>query len=253
MRSSTPTVVVVLATYNERENVERLLPDLLTMSLLVDVVIVDDASPDGTGDFVANLAGQHPGRVVLIRRSGKLGYGSAFVAGFKAALDRKRDVIVSMDADYSHDPRSIAALVDGLADTDVAIGSRYVDGIRILNWSMGRLLLSAGANRYINLLLRYGIDDCTSGFRAYRARVLASVDLDRAGARGYAFLVELLEAVHRAEFRVREVPITYTERQKGRSKMSRGVISEALVRPWVLLLKRLLPGQRTSPPRTSRR
>jgi len=232
-------VAVVLATYNERENIETLLPELLALPVRPTVVIVDDASPDGTADVVRAVAEQHPGRVHLVERSGKLGYGSAFVAGFRRAMETGADIIASMDADYSHDPQSIPALVRRLERCDMAIGSRYVGGIRILNWSMQRLLLSAGANRYINTVLRFGLSDCTSGFRAYRAEVLRSIDLDRAGSRGYAFLVEILELVFRKGYRVEEEPIVYTERQKGRSKMSRGVIVEAFGRPWRLLLGRL--------------
>ncbi|MCX7015083.1 MAG: polyprenol monophosphomannose synthase [Candidatus Sumerlaeota bacterium] len=237
--SSSPKVVVIVATYNERENVQRLLPLLLQSPMRPGVIIVDDNSPDGTGAVVRLAAESAPGRVDLIERSGKLGYGSAFVEGFRRALECGADIIVTMDADFSHDPQAIPSLVAALGQYDLAIGSRYVGGIRILNWGMNRLLLSTAANRYINAILRFGLTDCTSGFRAYRSAVLRSIELGRASARGYAFLVEILEMAYRKQFRITEVPIVYTERETGRSKMSRGVILEAVFRPWQLLLRRL--------------
>jgi dolichol-phosphate mannosyltransferase len=161
------------------------------------------------------------------------------VAGFRKVLDEDFDVVVTMDADFSHDPAAVPELIASLDKADLAIGSRYVGGIRILNWSMSRLLLSSCANLYVNTILRYHISDCTSGFRAYRAEILRSIDLDRASSRGYSFLIELLELVVRARFRVHEVPIVYTERRVGKSKMSRGVIAESVIRPWFLLARRL--------------
>ncbi|MFQ5416656.1 MAG: polyprenol monophosphomannose synthase [Myxococcota bacterium] len=237
---NTPRVAVIVATYNERSNIEQLIPALMTSDVTPNVLIVDDRSPDGTGEAVRKCMARFPGRVALVEREGKLGYGSAIIAGFKKVLSDDFDVIVTMDADFSHDPRAVASLVESLADADLCIGSRYVNGIRILNWSMSRLLLSAGANLYVNTILRYGITDCTSGFRAYRSDVLRGVDLDRASARGYAFLVELLELVIARGGRVAEAPIVYTERRVGKSKMSRKVIVESVVRPWILLLRRLL-------------
>jgi dolichol-phosphate mannosyltransferase len=237
--ASEPKVAIVVATYNERENMERLVPILLALPIGASVIVVDDGSPDGTGAAVRKAGENCPGRVDLIERGGKLGYGSAFVQGFRRALENGSDKIVSMDADFSHDPQSIPGMIEKLTDHDMAIGSRYVGGIRILNWSMSRLLLSCGANRYINTILRFGLTDCTSGFRAYRADVLRAIDLERAGSRGYAFLVEILEMATRKRFSVAEFPIVYTERQAGRSKMSRGVILEAVFRPWQLLLRRM--------------
>lgn len=233
-------VTIVLATYNERDNVEPLLEQLMALPLAAGVVLVNDRSPDGTADLVRAAQARHPGRVELIERAGKLGYGSAFIDGLRRALEMGADVVVTMDADFSHDPRSVPALVEGLKQHDVMIGSRYVGGIRILNWSLRRLLLSKGANFYINGILRFGVADCTSGFRAYRAAVLRAIDTGRATARGYAFLVELLEMVYRMQFSIGEAPIVYTERKQGRSKMSRGVILEAVARPWVLLARRVL-------------
>jgi len=232
-------VAVVIATYNERSNIERLIADLMGTSVSPHVVVVDDSSPDGTGQAVRMCMERFPGRVSLIERSGKLGYGSAVVTGFRKVLDEDFDVVVTMDADFSHDPTAVPELVAPLDEADLAIGSRYIGGIRILNWSMSRLLLSSCANLYVNAILRYRISDCTSGFRAYRAEVLRSIDLARASSRGYSFLVELLELVLRGGFSAHEVPIVYTERQEGKSKMSRGVIAESVIRPWFLLARRL--------------
>jgi dolichol-phosphate mannosyltransferase len=229
---------VVIATYDERANVEQLLPALLALPERVQVLVVDDASPDGTGEAVEAVAAAHPGRVELLRRAGKLGYGSAFVEGFARALEGGADIVVSMDADFSHAPGSVPELIRALREADVAIGSRYIDGIRILNWSLARLLLSVAANRYVNTLLRLGSSDCTSGFRAYRAEVLRRIGFASAGSNGYAFLVELLDRVVRAGFRVVEVPIVYEDRQHGESKMNRRVMFEAAWKPWALLLGR---------------
>jgi dolichol-phosphate mannosyltransferase len=232
-------VAVIVATYNERSNIERLIADLMDTSVSPHVVIVDDSSPDGTGESVRTCMERFPGRISLVERSEKLGYGSAVVTGFQKVLDEDFDVAVTLDADFSHDPGAVPDLVAALDQADVAIGSRYIGGIRILNWSMSRLLLSSCANLYVNTLLRFHISDCTSGFRAYRAEVLRSIDLARASSRGYSFLVELLELVLRAGFIVHEVPIVYTERRAGESKMSRGVIAESVIRPWFLLARRL--------------
>ena len=232
-------VAVVIATYNERANVEQLIPALMESTAEPHVVIVDDNSPDGTGDAVRKAIEHHPDRVKLVARSGKMGYGSAILAGFNSVLADDYGVVVTMDADFSHDPAAVASLVAGLENADLAIGSRYVGGIRILNWSLGRMLLSSGANLYVNAILRYGVTDCTSGFRAYRAEVLRNIDVERASSRGYSFLVELLELVVRNGYRVTEVPVVYTERRAGRSKMSRGVIAESAIRPWLLLARRL--------------
>ena len=194
LENSTP-IAVVIATYNERSNIERLIPELMSTTPSLHVVIVDDNSPDGTGQAVREGMELNPGRISLVERNAKAGYGSAVVAGFRKIIEGNFDIVVTMDADFSHDPASIPDMVMQLDKADLVIGSRYVGGIRILNWSLGRLLLSAGANFYVNMILRYHISDCTSGFRAYRTEVLRSVDLGRASSRGYSFLIELLELV----------------------------------------------------------
>jgi dolichol-phosphate mannosyltransferase len=230
---------VVLATYNECENVRRLIPELLDRDPGIRVIVVDDASPDGTGSAVEEAGASFPGRVRLVSRAAKLGYGSAFVEGFGAALEGEPDVVVSMDADFSHDPAALPSLLSALDGHDVVIGSRYLEGVRILNWSLGRMLLSRAANAYVKLLLPSPITDRTSGYRAYRSEVLRSIDFGAARSNGYAFLVEVLELVIAGGFRVAEVPIVYEDRQRGRSKMDGRVIVEAAWRPWLLLRRRL--------------
>ena len=230
---------VVVATYNECENVRRLLPELLRLDDHLAVVVVDDASPDGTGAAVEKAAAGFPGRIQLVGRPAKLGYGSAFVAGFQTALRGNPDVVVSMDADFSHDPRALPGLLAGLETHDVVIGSRYLEGVRILNWSLWRLMVSRAANVYVRLLLPSRITDRTSGYRAYRSEVLRSIDVEGAGSDGYAFLVELLEMVMAGGFSIGEVPIVYEDRQLGRSKMNYRVVIESAWRPWLLLLRRM--------------
>jgi glycosyltransferase involved in cell wall biosynthesis len=245
-------VTIVLATYNERENVGLLLPRLLDLDLNPRVIVVDDTSPDGTGDVVREIGTRHPGRVVLLSRASKEGYGSAMIAGLSKAIEQPSGVVVTLDADLSHDPSDIPNLIAALEDADVAIGSRYRNGVRVINWGPKRLLLSLGANRYVRLVLGLPVEDCTSGFRAYRAEALASLDLGRIRTRGYAFLVELLEMTTRLGYLATEVPIVYTERTAGRSKMSRAVILEAVFRPWTLRLGRLFrnPARRLGDGRT---
>ncbi len=231
--------VCVIATYNERTNVEQLLPQILRADERLRVLVVDDASADGTATAVERVGEKWPGRVDLIRRPAKMGYGSAFVDGFRHALTWDVDCLLSMDADFSHDPASLPAMLEALTTHDVVVGSRYAGGVRVLNWNLGRLLLSVGANRYVSLLLRLGVVDSTSGFRGYRRSVLESVELETIASNGYAFLVEVLESVRLHGFSVVEVPIVYEDRQHGKSKMDRRVILESAVKPWQLLLRRL--------------
>ena len=230
---------VVVATYNECENVRRLLPELLRLDDHLAVVVVDDASPDGTGAAVEKAAAGFPGRIQLVGRPAKLGYGSAFVAGFRTALQGDPDAVVSMDADFSHDPRALPGLLAGLETHDVVIGSRYLEGVRILNWSLWRLMVSRAANVYVRLLLPSRITDRTSGYRAYRSEVLRSIDFEGISSTGYSFLVELLEMVISGGFSIGEVPIVYEDRQLGRSKMNYRVVIESAWRPWLLLLRRM--------------
>jgi len=228
--------LTLIVTYNEAENISRLIPAILERLPESSVLVVDDNSPDGTARAVRSLGERDP-RVSVICRTNQRGYGSAMIAGMSHALERGFDAILTLDADFSHDPADLPRLLAALGDADVVVGSRYAGGVRVLNWEVRRLLLSLGANAYVRFLSGLACVDCTSGLRGYRARVLQQLKLSTIRTIGYAFLPELLFSL--GDVRVAEVPICYTERRLGESKMSRRVIAEAIVRPWVLFARRL--------------
>jgi dolichol-phosphate mannosyltransferase len=232
--------LTLIVTYNEADNISKLVPEILKHVPSSSVLVVDDNSPDGTANAVRAIA-EHDPRVSVICRTTERGYGSAMIAGMQHAIANGYEAILTLDADFSHDPADLPRLLQRLDDVDVAIGSRYAGGVRVLNWEVRRLLLSLGANAYVRMLSGLACVDCTSGFRGYRASVLGRGRLSGIRTTGYAFLPELLFNLEGAT--VAEVPICYTERRLGESKMSKGVIAEALVRPWGLLLRRL--GRRT--------
>jgi len=240
--------VVVVAAYNEAANLERLVPALLGLPGAPMVVIVDDNSPDGTPALLERLAAAEP-RLVPLVRPGKQGYGTAVLAGFHRALELGADAVATLDADFSHDPADVPRLFAALAEADVAVGSRYVGGIRIINWHISRLFLSLFANRYVKTILGLRLEDATSGFRAYRRAALEVLEGETIRSQGYSFLVEVLYRLHRRGLRLVEVPIIYSERREGQSKMSRKVILEAMVRPWLLRFGGLRGGRRAAPPR----
>ena len=229
-------ILILVVTYNEAANIARLIPAIRRHLPDASILVVDDNSPDGTGGVV-RLAQATDDRVKLINRTDKRGYGSAAITGMQQAIRDGFDMIATLDADFSHDPADLPRLIDVLSRADVAIGSRYVGGIRVLNWEVRRLLLSLGANRYVRVLSGLKCTDCTSGFRAYRVAALKKVSFDGISSRGYAFLPELLFAL--GPVRIEEVPICYTERRVGQSKMGKKVIIEAILRTWVLLFRRL--------------
>ena len=219
--------LVVVPTYNEALNNERLLVEILGQGPQFDVLVVDDGSPDGTGDLVAAMAALTP-RVQLIRRAGKLGLGSAYVAGFREGLRQGYRYLCEMDADFSHQPRYLPVLL-AVAEraADVALGSRNVPGGRVENWSWVRKLISKGGSLYARTLLGMPVRDCTGGFKCFRAGVLAQIDLDSIGSNGYAFQVEMNYRCHQAGFRLHELPITFPDRVAGQSKMSQKIVWEA--------------------------
>jgi dolichol-phosphate mannosyltransferase len=230
---SRPALVIV-PTYNEKANLPPLISGILAHDG-VRVLVVDDQSPDGTGAIADDLARQHPGRVLVLHRTGRRGFGRSYVDGMKRALEEPVDVVCQMDADLSHDPRQLSDLIAGTATADLVIGSRYIPGGAIRNWPMRRRVLSRFANRYVRLVTRLNARDCTSGYRAWRRDALRLLPLDSIRSDGYAFLVETLFVAARRGARIGEVPITFVERREGASKMSRAVIMESAFTPWRLV------------------
>jgi dolichol-phosphate mannosyltransferase len=229
-----PRALVIVPTYNERENLPGLVAGLL-LHPNVGVMVVDDQSPDGTGQVADDLVRAHPHRVQVMHRTGRRGLGRSYVDGITQAIQQPVDVICQMDADFSHDPARLPDLIGATCDADLVIGSRYVPGGAIVNWPKRRRLLSRFANLYVRLITRMAANDCTSGYRCWRRETLASLPLERFVSDGYAFLVEMLFAASIRGARIAEVPITYVERRLGQSKMSRAVILESAITPWRLV------------------
>ncbi len=231
--------LIIIPTYNELENIRRLLPELMALDPDIRVLVVDDNSPDGTGKLADELAAGNE-RISVLHRPGKLGLGSAYVAGFRYAVRQDVDCVFEMDADFSHDPAMIPRFLEEIASCDVVIGSRYVSGINVVNWPMSRLLLSYFANIYTRLVTGMTIRDATSGYKCFRREVLENIALDDVRSDGYAFQIEMNFRCWRKGYRLREIPIIFVDRRSGTSKLSRGVISEAVWIPWWLRLQRLL-------------
>jgi dolichol-phosphate mannosyltransferase len=228
-----PQVLVVVPTYNERENLPPLVEQLM-LHANVRVLVVDDQSPDGTGAVADGLANTHAGRVDVLHRTGRRGFGLSYIDGLSRAMKEPVDLVCQMDADLSHDPRQLPALVAAAAHADVVIGSRYVPGGTIVNWPLRRRLLSRYANIYIRSVTRLSARDCTSGYRCWRREALAKLPLDQFVSDGYSFLIEMLFLAAGLGFRVAEVPITFVERRMGQSKVSRAVLVESALTPWRL-------------------
>ena len=231
--------LIIIPTYNELENIQRLLPEIMALDEEIHVLVVDDNSPDGTGKQVDEMAAGND-RISVLHRPGKLGLGSAYVAGFKKALQQDVDCIFEMDADFSHDPAMIPRFIEQIADCDVVIGSRYISGINVVNWPMSRLLLSYFANIYTRLITGMTISDTTAGYKCFRREVLESIDLDDVRSDGYAFQIEMNFRCWCKGYRLREIPIVFVDRREGISKLSQGVINEAVWIVWWLRLQRLL-------------
>jgi dolichol-phosphate mannosyltransferase len=227
--------LVVIPTYNEAESVVEVIDRVLAAEPRADVLVVDDGSPDGTAKLALERSEREP-RVHLLERSGKHGLGAAYRAGFGWGLERGYDALVEMDADLSHPPERLPGLLDGLADADLVIGSRYVPGGRTVNWSRSREAISRGGNTYVRLALGVPVHDGTAGYRAYRREVLEELPVEAVRSNGYCFQIEMVHKAWQEGFRVVEVPITFTERASGVSKMSRQIVAEALLRvtQWAL-------------------
>jgi dolichol-phosphate mannosyltransferase len=227
--------IVIVPTYNERENLPRLLPAILAQDPSFYVLVVDDNSPDGTGKLADDLATVEP-RIQVIHRDGKRGLGTAYVAGFKWALDHGFDYVFEMDADFSHDPADLPRLLEAAMRNDASIGSRWVTGGGTQNWSLIRTLVSRGGSMYAKLILGVPVNDLTSGFKCFASEVLRNLDLDDIHSNGYAFQVEVNYRCHRLGYRIAEVPIVFVDRRVGKSKMSPGIVVEAMGVVWKLRL-----------------
>ncbi len=225
--------LVIVPTYNERENIDPLLERLLAQPFGLDVLVVDDGSPDGTAARVESWRERSP-RVHLLRRPGKMGLGSAYRDGFRYALQHGAEYVFEMDADFSHDPDAIGDFLEAAKDADVVLGSRYLHGVTVVNWPLSRLILSVGANVYTRLVTGMPVADATGGYKCFRRRALEGVPLDRVRTEGYGFQIEMSYRCWRRGFRIKEIPIVFVDRRAGISKMNRRIILEAAVLVWKL-------------------
>lgn len=220
--------LIIIPTYNERENIEAMVAKVFSLAGDYSLLVVDDGSPDGTAEIVRGLMQSHPERLFMIEREGKLGLGTAYIAGFRWALERGYEAIFEMDCDFSHDPDDLLRLTAELeAGADVAIGSRYVSGVNVVNWPMRRLLLSFFASRYVKCVTRMPVRDATAGFVGYRAEVLRTIDLNGVRMHGYGFQIEMKYTAWKLGFKIKEVSIIFRDRTAGTSKMSSGILGEA--------------------------
>ncbi len=233
--------VVIIPTYNEIENVERIVKNVFSLQRDFHILIVDDNSPDGTAAEVKKMQSEFPERLFLLEREGKLGLGTAYITGFKWALERSYEFIFEMDADFSHNPNDLIRLYNACAkgSSDVAIGSRYVTGVNVVNWPMSRVLLSWFASRYVRFITGMDIHDTTAGFICYKREVLQRINLDKIKFMGYAFQIEMKFKAYLLKFKIKEVPVIFTDRTRGNSKMSKGIISEAVFGVITMKLKSL--------------
>ena len=226
--------LVIIPTYNERTNIERLIPAVLAQDSSLEVLVVDDASPDGTGALVDAIARTSP-RVHIVHRAGKLGLGTAYIAGFRWALERKYDFVFEMDADFSHNPEILPEFLAKVKDADVVLGSRYQNGhVNVVNWPMSRLFLSYAANLYARAVTGLPIFDTTGGFKCFRRNVLESIDLNSVKSNGYAFQIEMSYRAWKHGFNLVEIPIIFVDRTEGESKMSKRIVREAVWMVWRL-------------------
>ena len=222
------TSLIIIPTYNEALNIKEIIKQIINVNPFYHILIIDDNSPDHTATIARNLKNQNKAKIFLIERKKKLGLASAYISGFKWALNRHYDNIVTMDCDFSHDPREIPLLIKKLNDFDLVIGSRYISGIRIINWPIRRLLLSYCASKYVRIMLNFPFKDPTGGFNAYSKKVLQSLDLDKIFSTGYCFQIEMKFKTYKKHFKICEHPIVFHERRDGQSKMSNNIIFEAI-------------------------
>lgn len=233
--------LVVIPTYNERENIESLIRAVLSQADGIEVLVVDDRSPDGTGE-VADILAESDKRIHVLHRPGKLGLGSAYREGFRLALEKGADYIIQMDADFSHDPAMIPVFLGEMNSFDLVIGSRYLNGVSVVNWPLRRLALSCFANFYTRTVTGLRISDCTGGFKCFRRKVLESINLDKIRSDGYSFQIEMNYRCNEMGFRIKEIPIIFIDRHSGASKMSKKIVREAVVVVWKLRIGSLING-----------
>jgi dolichol-phosphate mannosyltransferase len=225
--------LVVIPTYNERENISALVPAVFLATPNVEILVVDDNSPDGTGEVVRSLQSRYP-KVHLLSRRGKEGLGKAYIAGFKWGLEKGYSALIQMDADFSHRPEDLKKLVDALPEYDFVMGSRWVEGGQTVNWGVGRKIISRGGSFYARQILRFPVKDWTGGFNGWKAETLAKLGLDSVGSEGYSFQIELKYRAMKLGLRGKEIPIVFEDRRVGQSKMSSRIVFEALYRVWGL-------------------
>ncbi|MBL7904673.1 MAG: polyprenol monophosphomannose synthase [Bacteroidales bacterium] len=235
--------LVIIPTFNEKENIERIIRKVFSLEKEFDILIVEDNSPDGTALIVKELMKEFSGRLHIEERKGKLGLGTAYIHGFKWAMQREYLYIFEMDADFSHNPEDLLKLYDACArqGADVAIGSRYIKGVNVVNWPMGRVLMSYFASYYVRMITRMKVMDTTAGFKCYRRKLLETIDFNRIKFTGYAFQIEMKYTAWKLGFTIKEVPIIFTDRTEGTSKMSRGIFREAILGVIQLRFKRIRP------------
>jgi dolichol-phosphate mannosyltransferase len=236
--------LIIIPTYNEKENIEAIIRRIFSLGIAFDLLIVEDNSPDGTAGIVRSLIGEFPGRLFMEERNGKLGLGTAYIHGFKWALERSYAFIFEMDADFSHNPDDLLRLYDTAKNRggDLVIGSRYITGVNVVNWPIGRVLMSYYASAYVRLITRMKVRDTTAGFKCYRREVLEAMDLERIHFTGYAFQIEMKFTAWKLGFRIIEIPIIFTDRTHGESKMSKGIFKEAVLGVISLKLNSLFHG-----------
>ena len=232
----TERALVVVPTYNEAMNLPVIVPQILAQDPRIDVLVVDDNSPDGTGRIADDMAAADP-RIHVLHRPGKSGLGKAYIAGFRWALERDYEFVFEMDADFSHDPKFLGIFLEAAKDADLVIGSRYKSGVNVINWPISRLLLSLGANQYARWVTGLPITDSTGGFKCFRRRVLEAIDLDRVRSNGYSFQIEMSFRAWKKGFRLVEIPIVFTDRVEGQSKMNKRIVREAIWMVWWLRLR----------------
>ncbi len=232
-------ILVVIPTYNELKNLSQIVPEVLRQDPRIEVLVVDDGSPDGTGEL-ADRMGQEDARVHCLHRTAKEGLGKAYLAGFRWALERGYDCIFEMDADFSHDPKYLPMFLSEIDEVDLVLGSRYKTGVNVINWPMSRLLLSYGANLYARWITGLPLTDSTGGFKCFRRSVLASLELDRVRSNGYAFQIEMSFRAWKKGFRLKEIPIVFVDRVEGQSKMNKRIVREAIWMVWWLRLRSMV-------------